>query len=361
MITGLNDLINEAIKNEVFPGANYCLVADKVYLNSLGNKSLYPSQESNNIDTIYDLASVSKVISTTTAIMLLLEAGKIRLYDSVSRYLPRFRHLDVVIWDLLTHTSGLQADVHKANKIKSKDELLNQIYACDPIYPKNTKIVYSDIGFMLLGFIIEEVTGTSLDVFAKKNIFDKLEMYDTGYSPKNKQRCAPTELRNDEIYQGYLQGDVHDEKAYILGGVAGHAGVFSTVKDLSHFIKMIINDGKYNDKQFLSKPTIDLLFTKQVEIKNGISLDTDSRGLGWIVKGNYSSAGDLASPNTVLHTGYTGTNIFIDRTNQVGFALLSNRVHPTRENVKIIPFRGRVGNYVISHFYQGAPHENHSI
>lgn len=358
MIQGLNDLIYEAIKNEVFPGANYCLVADQVYLNSFGNKSLYPNQEINNIDTIYDLASVSKVISTTTAIMLLLEAGKIRLYDAVSLYLPRFRHSDIVIWDLLTHTSGLPADVHRANKIKSKEELLEQIYGCDLVYPKNTKIVYSDIGFMLLGFIIEEVSKMSLNVFAKQNIFDKLEMFDTGYCPQKKLRCAPTELRNDEIYHGYLQGDVHDEKAYILGGVAGHAGVFSTAKDLSHFIKMILNDGIYNGKQFLSKPTIDLLYTKQVEVKNGMSLDVDSRGLGWIVKGNYSSAGDLASPNTILHTGYTGTNIFIDRTNKVGFALLSNRVHPTRENVKIIPFRAKVGNYVISHFYQGAENEN---
>ena len=348
----INKLIEEAISNQVFPGANYCLVTDEgTYMDSLGKKSLFPTEEANDIDTIYDLASVSKVLSTTTAIMILLEQGKIRLYDQVKVYLKDFRHDDILIWDLLTHTSGLQADIPRASKLASREECLEKIYACDPVYERKTKIVYSDIGFMLLGFIVEAVSGLKLDEFARKYIFEPLNMVDTGYNPIDKQRCAPTEERRDEIYNGYLRGNVHDEKAYILGGVAGHAGVFSTVKDLSHFIEMILNDGYYNGKQILSGPTIDLLFTKQVEIKSGISLDTDSRGLGWIVKGSYSSAGDLASPQTILHTGFTGTNIFIDRINRIGFSLLSNRVHPTRENVKIIPFRAKIANHIISQFY----------
>jgi CubicO group peptidase (beta-lactamase class C family) len=264
--------------------------------------------------------------------------------------LPRFRHQDIVIWDLLTHTSGLQSDIPRAAKLASREEALDKIFACDPTYPKNSKIVYSDIGFILLGMVVEAVANMPLNEFAKMYIFDPLGMKDTTYNPVDKERCAPTELRQDDIYQGYVRGHVHDEKSYILGGVAGHAGVFSTVNDLQHFMQMILDDGKYAGKQILSKPTIDLLFRKQVEMSTGISLDTDARGLGWIVRGNFCSAGDLVSPNTILHTGFTGTNIFIDRDNKIAFCMLTNRVHPTRDNVKIIPFRAKVGNYILSHF-----------
>ncbi len=350
MIKGLETLLQEAIDEQVFPGVNYCLVADQVYMGSLGKRSLFPKEEENSIETIYDLASVSKVVSTTTCIMMLLEKGKLRLYDQVAKYLPRFRHQDIVVWDLLTHTSGLQSDIPRASKLASKEEALEKIFACDPIYPKNSKIVYSDIGFILLGLVVEAISKMPLDEFARIHVFEPLGMSHTGYNPTEKTLCAPTELRQDEIYQGYVRGHVHDEKAYILGGVAGHAGVFSTVTDLSHFLQMLLDDGKYFGKQILSKPTIDLLFQKQVEVSTGISLDTDARGLGWIVKGNFCSAGDLVSPNTILHTGFTGTNIVVDRTNKIAFCMLSNRVHPTRDNVKIIPFRAKIGNYILSHF-----------
>jgi len=353
MVEGLEKLILDAIKDGAFPGANYCLVVDdKEYFGSLGMKSHILGEE-NYLDTIYDLASVSKVVSTVTCLLILMEMGKIRLYDSVNSYLPRFRFSNITIWDLVTHTSGLKADVVNAKDICSKKELLDQIYNADLIYPTNSKIVYSDIGFMLLGFIIEEVSGMKLDEFAKKYVFDPLEMIDTCYNPKDLARVAPTELREDELYQGYLRGRVHDEKAFILDGVAGHAGVFSTVKDLSHFIKMILNNGVYNGKRILSKPSIDLIFTPQVEEKKGISLNNEIRTIGWLMAGDYPSCGDLASKHTIHHTGYTGTSIFIDRDNCIGFTLLTNRVHPTRNNPKIIPFRGKLGNYIISHFVKG--------
>ncbi|MGD9605088.1 MAG: serine hydrolase domain-containing protein [Bacilli bacterium] len=358
MIKGLNALLQEAIDNGVFPGVNYCLIADQVYLGSLGKRSLFPQEEPNNLETLYDLASVSKVVSTTTCIMLLMEKGKLRLYDQIAKYLPQFRHQDIVIWDLLTHTSGLQSDIPRASKLVSKEEALEKIFACDPIYPKNSKIVYSDIGFILLGMVVEAIAQMPLNEFARINLFEPLGMMHTGYNPIDINLCAPTELRQDDIYQGYVRGHVHDEKAYILGGVAGHAGVFSTVSDLSHFMQMILDDGKYFGKQILSKPTVDLLFRKQVEVATGISLDTDARGLGWIVRGSFCSAGDFVSPNTILHTGFTGTNLFIDRTNRIAFCMLSNRVHPTRDNVKIIPFRAKIGNYVLSHFQGGSKSGN---
>jgi len=346
MISGLNALIEKAIAEKTMPGANYCLIAKgKKYFDSLGNKALFPNVEKNDLDTLYDMASCSKVVVTTTAVMMLLEQGKIRLNDTVKLYLPQFRHRQITLWDLMTHTSGLPADVPGA-LYQNDVELKKYVFNPDLIYEKNTKIVYSDIGYILLGMVVEAVSGMPLDQFAKENIFEPLDMIDSCYNPKDPNRCAPTEIYGERITRGY----VHDEKAYALHGVAGHAGLFSTVKDISHFMEMILNDGMYNGKQILSKKTIDLLFTPQVEEYNGISTIPYRRGLGWIVQGENSIAGEFASKNTIMHTGFTGTHIFIDRDNQIAFCLLSNRVHPTRENNLLIPFRARLGNYILNHF-----------
>lgn len=350
-LLGLDKLINDAISDGAFPGCNIALVtkSDK-YFASYGLKAKYPEEEANDIDTLYDMASCSKVLSTTTCLFKLMEDGKLRLYDSVKTYLPRFMYENITIFDLMTHTSGLPSSVTKGSTITSYDMAVDLIYATEVINEKNAKIVYSDVGYLLLGFVVEAITKKSLDQAAKELVFDPLEMFDTGYNPVDAKRCAPTEERHDNIMQGIERGIVHDERAYWLRGVAGHAGLFSTVKDISHFIEMVLNDGVYNGKRFLSQATIDLMFTPFVREAKGVSLDYNQRGLGWIVKGDYCSAGDLASPETILHTGFTGTNVFIDRINKVGFTMLANRVHPTRENTKIIPFRGRLGNYIISHF-----------
>lgn len=341
----INELIQEAINDGAFPGACLCIVNNgKVNLESYGLKAKYPNEEINNLDTLYDMASCSKVISTTTSILVLAEQGKLRLYEPVCNIIPEFNLHNVTVWDLLTHTSGLIPGLPGATKM-SKEEIYQGIMNIQPSYEKNTKIVYSDLNFMLLGFIVEKLSGTSLDLFAKKYIFDPLEMYNTGYNPKDPLRCAPTEDRGGYIDRGY----VHDEVAHTFEGVCGHAGLFSTVEDISHFIQMVLNDGVYKGKKILSKQTIDLMFTPQVEEKNGVSLNNEKRSVGWIVKGCFPNSGDLASPNTIMHTGFTGTNIVIDRDNKVGFSLLTNRVHPTRLNNKVISFRSRLGNYIFSH------------
>ena len=346
MIKGLDALISNAITNKVMPGANYCLIAKgKTYFNSLGNKALSPSVEPNNIDTIYDMASLTKVVATTTAVMILIEKGKLRLYDSIKDYLPKFRHPNITIWNLMTHTSGLPSDVPRA-LYNSVDELVKHVLYVDLPYKTGSKIQYSDIGYILLGMVVEAVSGMTIDAFTKKYIFDPLEMVDTGYNPKDVKRCAPTEDRGDFIDRGY----VHDEKAHCLGGVAGHAGLFSTVTDISHFLEMFLNDGMYKGKQILSKATIDALFVPQVEEYTGVSVNPLRRGLGWIIQGEYAVSGDLASKNTIMHTGFTGTHIFVDRDNKIAFCMLTNRVHPTRENNLLIPFRAKVGNYILSHF-----------
>lgn len=350
-IEKLNEILEEATNNNIFPGATYALVCEEgKYYGYVGKKALYPVSEDNSLDTLYDMASCTKVICTTSCIFKLLEQGKIRLFDTVNSYLPEFKHEDILLWDLLTHTSGLPAGVGGVTKLKSREEALEKIFALETIYPKNTKIVYSDIGFVLLGLIIEKISGMSLNEYAKENIFNPLEMVDTGYLPKDKERCAPTEERNDDVVKGLVRGYVHDELSYILGGVAGHAGLFSTCSDIAHFIEMILNKGVYKGKRIFSEASIDLMFTPQVKENKGVALTCNTRGLGWIVQGDYCSAGDLASKETILHTGFTGTNVFIDRINNVGFTLLSNRVHPTRKNTLLIPFRGKLGNFIIANF-----------
>ena len=348
----LTEFFNDAVSNGVFPGANVVIVNDKeTIIASFGKKAVKPADEENDENTLYDLASCSKVVSTTTCILLLMEQGKLKLHDEVKSYLPRFKHDGITLFHLLTHTSGLPADVKKAYELTSREQLIDIVYDMDLIYETGTEIKYSDIGFILLGFIIQVVSGLPLDEFATKYIFDVLEMESTGYNPIDKNRCAPTEFRNDDVVKNTIvRGNVHDEKAFIMGGVAGHAGLFSCVKDLQKFIKMVLNRGVYRGKQFLCPATIDLMFTPMVKIPDKNYLRYDQRGIGWIVADGNCSAGDLASLETISHTGFTGTNIVIDRVNRVGFAILSNRVHTTRENEKILPWRGKAANFIVANF-----------
>lgn len=341
--------VNKAVEDGIFPGCNIVVVTknDKGYKEnffSFGNKALLPKPIKNDIDTIYDMASCTKVIATTTSIMILIEKGLIKLYDAVALYLLDFIHKNITIWDLLTHTAGLPSGLRGAHTMNA-DEIRFGIMNIELQYEKNTKIVYSDLGFVLLGWIVEKVSGMSLDKFAKENIFDLLDMNDTGYLPKQINRCAPTEDRGDHIDLGY----VHDEMSKNLGGVAGHAGLFSTVKDLSKYMQMILNDGYYNGKKILDKNTVNLLFKPQVKERIGITEQFNMRSLGWIPKNENCCGGDLISDMTIMHTGFTGTSVVIDKENGFGFAMLSNRVHPTRANTKIIPFRGRITNYIVSH------------
>lgn len=348
---GLNNLIQDFIDSGTFPGANYVLViGEKTYFGSLGKKAVFPEEEENSIDTLYDMASVSKVISTTTCVLKLMEEGKIRLFGEVSSYLPRFKHSNITIFNLMTHTSGMREGIADCTTAKNKEEVLDRLYSYDLKYPVGEKIIYSDLNYIMLGEIIEQITGKKLNEYADEVIFKPLEMFDTGYNPQERKRCAPTEERNDATYRGIVRGDVHDETAYACGGVAGHAGLFSTVKDIEHFIKMILNKGCYNGKKILAKTTVERLFEVQVSEQNNLIKHYNRRGLGWIVNSQWSSAGDFTSyDNTILHTGFTGTNVWIDRQNKVGFCMLTNRVHPTRKNIKIMDARPKIANYIMAH------------
>ncbi len=341
----VSNLLKKGVELGDFPGASYAIVYKQGIIDTdfVGYRQLEPFKVLNNGNEIYDCASLTKVICTTTLIMKLMEEQKIRLDTLVSDILPGFKHKDIKIFHLLTHSSGLPADIPKAKTLKNRAMVLDKVFDFDLINPVGEKIIYSDIGFILLGLIIEEITGSTIDVFAHKVIFQPLNMVDSSYHPV-KERCAPTEVRDDEVFKGLLQGMVHDEKAFALGGVAGHAGLFSTVKDLSKFILSILN----NDGRVLKPETVEMLFPLQV---NDISESGTRlvRALGWDKPTKGGTAGDLVRfEHTILHTGFTGCNIWIEREKGIGFVMLSNAVHPKRNRNGVIKYRNIIGNIILS-------------
>ena len=207
----MKDYLLKLVKDKVFPGCNYAVIADDIEIDSVGNKALIPNVEPNNIDTLYDLASLTKVVVTNTLITKLLQENKINLNDKVKKYLPDFKHEDITIFHLLTHSSGLPADIDW-KECNNRQELIKSIYDKNLIYKTGEDVIYSDLGFIFLGFIIEKIYNKSLDVIASEEIFKPLNMNDTSFNPKDK----PTEITSD---RGVVRGFVHDEKAYILGGI----------------------------------------------------------------------------------------------------------------------------------------------
>ena len=326
----LDNKINKLVYQGVVPGICYAVINDGNGSN--GYKTLIPKMEKISDDTIYDVASLTKVIVTVPLILKLIDKKIISFDDKVNKYLPLFKYDDVSIYHLLTHTSGLPADLND-KKIVSKEKIIAEIYTKDKEYDTGSKVIYSDIGYILLGKLIEKVYNKPLDVVAREELFIPLEMYDTSYNPNNKERCASTEVTID---RGILKGYVHDEKAYSMGGVAGHAGVFSTAKDLANYVLMLLNDGIYNNKRILSKEVIDVLFKPLVYDEKC----EWNRSFCFIVGNN-----DIVieeGENIISFNGFTGPSISIDRTNNLGIVLMTNRVHPSRDNKMISKERPKI-------------------
>lgn len=326
LLKQIDNCIIKGIQEGVFPGANYCLVIDDVeYYGSFGDKATFPVVEHNKLDTIYDIASLTKVVATTTAFLKLAEEGKLTLEDKISAYLPYIDNDVVTIKHLLTHSSGYPALTPNTEEMTSPEPLLQDLQNCKLTYEPGSQVVYSDVGFMYLGFIAEKITG-SLPTYLEDRFFKPLKMKDTCYNHKAIERIAPTEIFG---FRGLIRGSVHDEKGYLLDGVAGHAGIYSTVKDLGIFAKMLLNKGVVEGERYLCDASIDL-------IKQKVILEDDVyRSIGWIVK-------KVSEHEVIYHTGYTGTSILIDFKNNLSFILLSNRVHPSRTNTQIIAFRKRI-------------------
>ncbi len=319
-------VIERGIKAGGYPGASVIVGRKGAAVFEKGFGRLSWSPNSTPVDaqrTIYDVASLSKVVGTTTAIMILYDEKKIGLDDPVVNYIPTFGGGDkdrVTIRQLLTHTSGLPAgrDIWRIAQtpLEARALVLSTSLEGRP----GAQYIYSDLGADVLGLIIEVVAGEPLDKFLTRRVFEPLGMNETFYRPNDslRYRIAPTEVTPPRGYP--LRGEVHDENAYALGGVAGHAGLFSTAADLSVFAQMMLNGGEYNGVQIITKPTVDLFTSRSF----------GHRALGWdTAEGDYGS-GRYFGATAYGHTGFTGTSMWIDPEREMFVILLTNRVHAAR-------------------------------
>jgi len=345
-VRSISELLKKGVRNADFPGAAYAIVLKdgKIDSDQVGYRQLLPEKIPVDGKEIYDAASLTKVVATTTMIMKLIESGRLAWDTKVGDIIPRFRHPLVTIQELLTHSSGLPADISGARNLKSREDVLERLFQYELSYPSGSKVIYSDLGFILLGLVIEKITGSSLAEYAHKAIFGPLGMKDTSYHP-DPERTAPTEYRDDLAYRGWLRGLVHDEKAFAMGQEAGHAGMFTTTSDISRFILSILR----NDGIILLPETVDLLFLPRIRYapEEGVVL---IRSLGWDKPVQGGSAGDMYDfADTIIHTGFTGCNLWIDRFHGIGFIMLSNAVHPRRELNNIIKYRNTISNLAITY------------
>lgn len=320
----VEDIIAAGLEAKAFPGGQYALVnLDEVIINNFGVKD-YILNEKTDGNEIYDIASLSKVISTSTLVHYFI-SKKMFNYDTyISEVLDYFPHKNIQVKDLLAHTSGLPAYLIEGNDLATKEEVIESIKRTKLIYEKNTKIIYSCVGFIVLGLLMEKLTNKPLDELAKKYVFSPLNMLNTTYNPTDKTRFVSTEFRDDKVFKGYCHGIVHDGLAYALGGVSGNAGVFSNVEDIAKYIQRLLK------QDFLyPQENIDKMFESYIEI------DDDNRSLGWA-----KPLGD--KKDIITHTGFTGCNIAIDRKQKLGFVLLTNAIFPKRENNKIFGYRNKI-------------------
>ena len=329
-LTDVDRLLEGYLAQNAFPGGVIAVGKDDalVHVKAFGRQTYEASAAAVAPDTIYDLASLTKVIVTTTMAMILVDEGKLDITKPVSAFLPKFRGEwkdRVTVFQLLTHSAGFEAVAPLYKELKGKDAYLERIESMDLVYEPGTKSLYSDLGEVLLGEILERVAGEPLDAFARRRIFEPLGMKETGYRPAAAlfPRIAPTE--NDPWRGRLLRGEVHDENAFALGGVAAHAGLFGTAPDLARFAQMLLNGGVYDNHRIVSRETVER-FTRRAGVPDS------SRALGWDTPSPGSSAGTRFSPRSFGHTGFTGTSLWIDPERKLFLILLTNRVHPTRAN-----------------------------
>ena len=346
------DVLKKAIEDKATPGATLAVgYRGKVAIRAFGKLSYAAKSPTVKPTTMYDIASLTKVVVTTTLVAKLAEgdfAVPLDLDAKVERYLPEWatgpqpdwRHR-VTVRHLLTHTSGLPAFKEYWRTSKSKQDTLTKIFAEPLEYEPGTKEVYSDLGIILVAEIIERLTGRKLDDLANSFIFSPLAMKDSMYKPPRKlwPTIAPTEIDNQYRHR-LIQGEVHDENAFAIGGVSGHAGVFSTAPDLAAFCQMLLNGGVYAHQRILRRATV-AQFTTPQQLSGG------ARTLGWAVPTPGGLSGHYFSEQSFGHTGFTGTSIWIDPDRQLFVVLLTNRVHPTRENQKIQQVRRDVHDAIM--------------
>ncbi|MCA9217373.1 MAG: DUF1343 domain-containing protein [Planctomycetales bacterium] len=343
----IDEIVQEGIEQSKMPG---CVVmigrkGHVAFHEAYGHRQLEPTKVEMTRDTVFDMASITKPVATATSVMVLVEQGKIRLRDSVTTYIPEFGNSGkeyVTVTQLLTHQAGFVPDNALADYADGRRKAFENIYALKTMYDPGTRFVYSDVGFILLDDLIEKQSGTNVAAFSKKHIFEPLGMDETGYLPNDelKARTATTEQRESR----WMQGEVHDPRAYAMDGVAGHAGLFSTAEDLAVYAQMMLNGGHYGGKRILAEQTVRLM-TAPYEIVEGEKVSV--RGLGWDKLSGYSSnRGENMSSDAFGHGGFTGTVLWIDPKNEMFFIFLSNRVHPNGKGI-VNRLAGRIATVAV--------------
>ena len=355
-LDGIEPLVRQAISEKKLPGAVVLIGrGDRtLYQKAIGNRVVVPAVEPMTPDTIFDLASLTKVVATTTSLMILVEEGKIRLNDRVSSFIPGFEGYgkgEITVRHLMTHVSGLRPDVDLGDTWSGSETAISLAIEEVPVAPPGDRFVYSDINYFLLGDIVRRVSGHTLDRFAHDRIFEPLGMKDTMFVPPASLggRIAPTESCTPLGWpcQGagmsMLRGVVHDPTARRMGGVAGHAGLFSTAADLAIFCRMLLDGGIYRSVRIMSPLTVAKMTTPSTS-----SAERNVRGLGWDIDSSFSSnRGELLPLGSFGHTGFTGTSLWIDPATRMFVVFLSNRVHPDGKG-DVTPLRARVATIAAS-------------
>ncbi|MGB6484326.1 MAG: glycoside hydrolase family 3 N-terminal domain-containing protein [Candidatus Acidiferrales bacterium] len=330
-------ILDHAIADGAFPGGVLAVgLHDQLIVHPFGRLTYAAKSPAVKADTIYDVASLTKPIVTATAIMLLAADNQVDLDAPVSRYLPHQQAgpnpewvQKITIRELLLHTSGLSAHREFYKDATSLAAVRKQLYAEHLASAPGTKIEYSDLGFMILGDIVERLTGQGLDRYARENIFDPLDMENSYFNPSRALRARIAPAQNDTAYRKrQLHGEVDDANAFAMGGVAGHAGLFSTANDVAAFAQMMLNGGIYAQQRILPRAVV-TQFTQRVNVGDS------ARTLGWDVPTGDSSSGHYFSQQSYGHNGFTGTSVWIDPQKDLFVILLTNRVNPSTANDKI--------------------------
>ncbi len=339
----LDALVDAAVRDGLIPGAVLIVGHDGkiVHRKAYGSRALVPQREPMTADTIFDIASLTKVVATTPALMKLFEEGKLRINDPVTAYLPEFQggRSDITVGDLLTHFSGLPPDLSLDPPWSGYDTGIRRALLEKPTSPPATRFVYSDINFELLGEIVHRLSGKPLDEYSRDAVFLPLGMRETGFHPALSPRIAPTEI--DPTTGAPFRGVVHDPTARYMGGVAGHAGVFSTAADLATYAQMMLDGGG----KLFSPLTV-----KKFTTPNSPPDQPILRGLGWDIDSGYSAPrGELFPVGSYGHTGFTGPSLWIDPASKTYIVLMTNSVHP-RGGKNLNPLRSKIATAVAAAF-----------
>lgn len=355
--------IEDAITRQQIPGAVVWIGRgdQTVYRKAYGLRAVKPTPEPMTLETVFDLASLTKGIATATSVMILVEAGKLRLSDKVAQHLPEFaRHGkdQITLRHLLTHTSGLRPSLDLRGDWLGADEAVRRAVDELPQSAPGERFVYSDIGYILLGDIVARVAGQPLQTFVQQRILDPMRMRSAGFTPMPARRplIAPTQFCTaygwpcDGEDQILLRGVVHDPTARRMGGVAGHAGLFASAEDVSRYARMLLRGGELDGQRVLSPAGVSRMTSNATPPTLPVQ-----RGLGWDIDSGYSAnRGDLYPIGSFGHTGFTGTSIWIDPLSRTYVVLLTNRVHPDGQG-DATPVRSKVATIVAAEFSTAVP------